>query len=89
MSDTYEVTFSRLGRGGPAGPYLMGASNVDELAETIHRRARTRLLSRAVEVAVELDEAGNFGEGSVFAGAQRVGEFTVKRVEVERPADDD
>lgn len=76
MSTEYRVTLTRCGRGAPPEPFAVSGEDADELAFHIFVVARRRLLSRDVNVTVDLDS----NTVNVYAGFQHVGEGTIERV---------
>lgn len=68
------VTFARIGRNRAVPPLDVKAADADDLAEQIHRYARPHLLSRDVEVVVDLAEM----RGTIFCGFQSGGSFTLE-----------
>jgi hypothetical protein len=77
---TYQVTFDRIGRNHDVAPLTAEAGDAGQLAEVIYRYARPHLVSRDIEVSVDLGA----GKGYVFAGIQTGATFTI--TEVEEPA---
>lgn len=74
----YKVTFSRLGRGAPPEPFTVSSENSDpdELASHIFTVARKRLISRDVEVVVDVEDLSV----RVYAGFQNAGEGVLELV---------
>jgi hypothetical protein len=73
---TYRVTFDRVGRNHSVDPITATVDGVNHLAEVIYQHARPHLMSRDVEVVVDLDQ----GTGMVLAGFRNGGTFTVAEV---------
>lgn len=74
----YLVTFNdrRIGRNRQVEPLQCEADDADQLAALIYRYARPHLLSRDVEVVVDLEKMA----GGIFAGIQNVGTFALTEV---------
>lgn len=70
---TCTVTFARIGRNREVPPLDVRATDADDLAQQIHQYARPHLMSRDVEVVVDLGEM----RGSIFAGCNNGGTFTL------------
>jgi hypothetical protein len=69
----YVVTFDRIGRSRDVAPLECDATCADELAEQVYRYARPHLLSRDVNVVVDLTAA----KGEIFCGFQSGGSFSI------------
>lgn len=77
---TYTVTFDRVGRNHHVAPLVADVNGSDpafELAEKIYRYVRPHVMSRGVDVTVDLDA----GTGQIFCGMHNGGTFTVKPAE--------
>lgn len=70
------VTFTRIGRNS-VPPLDTKATDAHDLAEQIHRYARPHLMSRDIEVVVDLADM----RGSIFAGFNNGGAFTLEHIE--------
>jgi hypothetical protein len=70
---TYIVTFDRIGRNHHVPPLHRDAADADELAEAIYRYARPHLMSRDVEVVVDLDKM----TGHILCGFNSGGTFAI------------
>ena len=71
----YLVTFERIGRNHDVQPLTVGAVSGDELAEAVYDYARPMLVSRDIEVFVNLDE----GRGFIACGmAHNGGNFVIQ-----------
>jgi hypothetical protein len=73
---TYRVTFNRVGRNRSVASVTATVDGANHLAEVIHQHVRPHLMSRDVEVVVDLDK----GTGMVLAGFRNGGTFTVAEV---------
>lgn len=74
---TYTVTFHRVGRNHHVAPLAVDADGPDpafELAEKIYRYVRPHVMSRGVDVTVDLDT----GTGQIFCGMNNGGTFTIQ-----------
>lgn len=71
----YVATFDRIGRKHDVEP-LPVTGDADAIAEQVYRYARTKVGSRDVEVAVDLDEM----RGWVLCGMHPAGSFTLAPV---------
>lgn len=69
----YTVTFERIGRERNLPPLVVEADGPDHLAEVVYHHARPHLVSRDVEVVVDLGA----GTGQIFCGFNNGGTFTV------------
>jgi len=82
MSKTYRVTFDRISRDHNVPPLdVVAVDNdpaglADRLADAVYHYARPRTLSRGIEVVVDADKM----TGTIFAGMQVAGSFTVEAV---------
>jgi hypothetical protein len=76
VTQTYLVAFERVGRNRNVAPLTADVDNGDQLAEIIYRYARPHLLSRDIEVCVDL----NAGRGSITVGWNNGGSFTIAGV---------
>lgn len=78
----YIVTFDRIGRNHIVEPLILDtrAPFHDKaiISNEIHRYARKFLTSRDTDVSLEL--VGGKGNGTVHAGAQAAGSFTIETV---------
>lgn len=80
----YRVTYNRVGRhggrnGSPApAPLTVWAVDAEGLAEHVHKDIRPYLLSRDTEVVVDLERMA----GSIFAGMNNGGSFSIEAVQV-------
>jgi hypothetical protein len=73
----YRATFTRIGRNHTVPPLVTGpVANGNELADLIYDYARPHLMSRCVDVAVDLDGL----QGNIFCGFQSGGDFTLEAV---------
>jgi hypothetical protein len=63
------VTFERLGRNHSVPPLTVDSADPDVIAEAVYREARKHLVSRDVEVEVDLTA----GQVFVFAGFRNGG----------------
>lgn len=77
MRESYRVVSKRIGRG--VEPLLVQVEDADKLVQRVYDNARPQLLSRDVEVVVNLSER----RGAIFAGMNNGGSFTVERVSAE------
>lgn len=73
MGARYHVEFSRIGRTHNPPALETTAESADELAEKVLGHARSYLLSRDIEVTVDLASLTTF----IFAGVQHAGSGTV------------
>lgn len=69
----YVVTFERVGRHRDLPPLTVRARDGDHLAQEIYRYVRPSLMSRDVEIVVDVET----GEGNIFCGFNNGGTFTV------------
>lgn len=74
---TYRVTFERIGRNHNVEPMSFeDVNDPDELAALIYERGRRHLMSRGVDVTVDLgDMTGRF-----YAGFRPAGDFTIEEL---------
>lgn len=70
----YVVTFDRIGRTHDVLPLVATAADADHLATLIYKYARDYLLSRDVDVVVDL--AGM--RGDILCGFHSGGQFTIE-----------
>lgn len=72
----YRVIFDRIGRSRDVAPLEMeiDVNGPNHLAELIHQYARPHLLSRDVEVVVDLEQ----GKGWIICGFNNGGTFTIE-----------
>ena len=68
----YVATFDRIGRKHGVSP-LPVSGTADDIAEQVWRYARTKVGSRDVEVAVNLEEM----RGVIICGVRQGGSFTL------------
>lgn len=85
----YRVTYDRVGRHGgrdgskPPAPLTVWAVTAEGLEEHIYKDVRPYLASRGVEVVVDLDAM----RGSIFAGMNNGGSFTLEALQVAEGGD--
>jgi len=74
---SYIVTFDRIGRSHDVKPlHCHGIDGPNHLAEAVYHYARPHLLSRDVDVVVDLGAM----RGSIFCGVQSGGSFEIGEV---------
>jgi len=83
MTTTYTAVFDRVGRTHDVAPLKVAVPNhlldqddgaaADFIAESVHQYVRRKLVSRDVEVIVDLDNR----RGQIFCGFQDGGTFTI------------
>lgn len=69
----YVCTFERIGRTHTVPPLVVDDGDADEIAFHVYNYARKYLLSRDVEVVVNLAEL----RGTIYAGMHLGGSFTL------------
>jgi len=78
MSTNYRVTFERIGRNHDVEPMTFEeVDDADELAALVFQRSRRYLLSREVDVVVDLEEM----TGRIYTGFRPAGSFTIEEVQ--------
>lgn len=72
VAKAYTATFDRIGRNHDVPP-LTVTGDADAIAEQVWRYARTKLGSRDVEVAIDLEGL----TGRIFAGMRNAGSLSL------------
>ena len=73
MPDTYLAKFDRISRNHNVAP-LAVHGDADAIAEQIYRYAKPKVVSRDVEIVVDLEKLS----GTIFCGFHVVGSFTLE-----------
>lgn len=85
LTTTYTASFDRVGISHKVAPLSIAVPNhlldngtgADFIAESVYRYVRPKLLSRDIEVQVDLDN----GQGHILCGMRNGGTFSVKSTE--------
>jgi hypothetical protein len=70
----YRVTYERVGRRRDVPPLVVIAAGADDLSEKVYNDVRPYLMSRDVEVSVDLESM----KGFIFCGFNSGGRFTIE-----------
>jgi hypothetical protein len=72
----FKLQFERIGRNHAIGAREFEARDADHLAEQVYDLARRHMVSRDLDVSLNLEE----GNGNIYAGFHSAGTFTIEEV---------